>query len=42
MIEKWQFYHYDTSPTVKYETEILFEAGFTEAEILCNWGAVYI
>lgn len=35
------FYHYDTPLTVKHETEVLLEAGFTDVEVLCNWGATY-
>ena len=35
------FYHYDTPLTVSHETEALLEAGFSEVEILKNWGHTY-
>jgi len=35
------FYHYDTPLTVPHETETLLEAGFSEVEILNNWGHTY-
>ena len=35
------FYHYDTPLTVAHEVEILKAAGFSEIEILGNWGANY-
>ncbi len=36
-----RFYHYDTPLTVKHETEVLREAGFSRVEILKNWSATY-
>jgi len=36
-----EFYHYDTPLTVEHETEALFEAGFSNVEILNHWGATY-
>ena len=35
------FYHYDTPLTVKHETEVLLEAGFSSVEICNHWGATY-
>ena len=35
------FYHYDTPLTVKHETEVLLQAGFSSVEVLKNWGATY-
>ena len=35
------FYHYDTPLTVKHETEVLLEAGFSSVEVLKNWGVTY-
>ncbi len=32
------FYHYDTPLTAAHETEALRKGGFTEVEILANWG----
>lgn len=40
-IDNAEFYHYDTPLTVKHETEALLEAGFSEVEVLENWGATY-
>ena len=36
-----EFYHYDTPLTVAHETEALKKAGFSNVEILQNWGATY-
>ena len=36
-----EFYHYDTPLTVKHEIEALFEAGFSNVEVLNYWGATY-
>lgn len=36
-----EFYHYDTPLTVKNETEALLEAGFSNVEMLMNWGATF-
>ena len=36
-----ELYHYDTPLTVEHEREALLEAGFTEVEILENWGVTY-
>ncbi len=36
-----EFYHYDTPLTVKHETEALLEAGFSNVEVLKNWGATF-
>ena len=36
-----EFYHYDTPLTVKHEIEALFEAGFSNVEVLNHWGATY-
>ena len=36
-----EFYHYDTPLTVNHETEALLEAGFSDVEVLGNWGATY-
>lgn len=36
-----RFYHYDTPLTVGHETEVLKLAGFSQCEILKNWGATY-
>lgn len=35
------FYHYDTPLTVEHEMEILGSVGFSNVEILKNWGATY-
>ena len=35
------FYHYDTPLTVEHEIAILKEAGFSDVEVLRNWGATY-
>ena len=35
------FYHYDTPLTVKHETEALLEAGFSNVEVLHQWGATF-
>ena len=35
------FYHYDTPLTVEREVEILKKSGFSQVEILKNWGATY-
>lgn len=35
------FYHYDTPLTVGHEMEILKSVGFSQCEILKNWGATY-
>lgn len=35
------FYHYDTPLTIDHEREILKSAGFSQCEILKNWGATY-
>lgn len=35
------FYHYDTPLTVNHEIEALFEAGFSDVEILNSWGATH-
>ena len=35
------FYHYDTPLTIDHEREILKSAGFSQWEILKNWGATY-
>ena len=35
------FYHYDTPLTVAHETQALIDGGFSEVEILKNWGATY-
>ena len=40
-IDDNEFYHYDTPLTVKHETEVLLEAGFSSVEVLANWGATY-
>lgn len=40
-IDDNEFYHYDTPLTVKHETEILLNAGFSSVEVLSNWGATY-
>lgn len=40
-IEDDEFYHYDTPLTVEHETEALKEAGFSNVEILGNWGNTY-
>ena len=37
-----EFYHYDTPLTVAHETKALLAAGFTEVEVLKNWGATYL
>lgn len=34
-------YHYDTPLTVEHEMELLRNAGFSNVEILKNWGATY-
>lgn len=34
-------YHYDTPLTVDHETEVLKDAGFSEVNVLRNWGATY-
>ena len=36
-----EFYHYDTSLTVKHEINVLKAAGFSKVEALRNWGATY-
>ena len=36
-----EFYHYDTPLTAKHEIETLLEAGFSNVEVLNNWGATY-
>ncbi len=36
-----ELYHYDTPLTVEHEMKILKDAGFSEVEILANWGATY-
>ena len=36
-----EFYHYDTPLTVEHETEALTEAGFSNVEVVKNWGATY-
>ena len=36
-----EFYHYDTPLTVAHETEVLLAAGFSDVEILGQWGATY-
>ena len=35
------FYHYDTPLTVEHEAAVLREAGFSQVEVLKNWGATY-
>lgn len=35
------FYHYDTPLTVNNEIQTLIQAGFSDVEILNNWGATY-
>lgn len=35
------FYHYDTPLTVGHEIEVLQKAGFSDVQILRNWGATY-
>lgn len=35
------FYHYDTPLTAEHETEILYKAGFSDINILNQWGATY-
>lgn len=35
------FYHYDTPLTVEHEVEALLEAGFSQVEILGQWGATH-
>lgn len=35
------FYHYDTPLTIDHEREVLKSAGFSQCEILKNWGATY-
>lgn len=35
------FYHYDTPLTIGHEMEALRSAGFSQCEILKNWGATY-
>lgn len=35
------FYHYDTPLTVEHEVEILKTCGFSDVNILANWGATY-
>ena len=37
-----EFYHYDTPLTVAHETKALLAAGFSEVEVLKNWGATYL
>lgn len=36
-----EFYHYDTPLTIGHEMEILKLAGFSQCEMLKNWGATY-
>ena len=36
-----EFYHYDTPLTVKHETEALLEAGFSNVEVLDQWGVTH-
>ena len=36
-----EFYHYDTPLTVAHEREALIKAGFSQVEVLKNWGATY-
>lgn len=36
-----EFYHYDTPLTVQHETEALLSGGFSNVEVLKNWGATY-
>ena len=36
-----EFYHYDTPLTVAHETEALSKAGFSNVEVLNNWGATF-
>lgn len=36
-----KFYHYDTPLTVGHEMQVLCSAGFSDCEILKNWGATY-
>lgn len=36
-----EFYHYDTPLTVEHEKEALLLAGFTQVDVLKNWGATY-
>lgn len=35
------FYHYDTPLTVAHETEALTKAGFSQVEVLHQWGATF-
>lgn len=35
------FYHYDTPLTIDHEREVLKSAGFSQCEIVKNWGATY-
>lgn len=36
-----EFYHFDTPLTVEHEIKILKKAGFSDVNILRNWGATY-
>lgn len=36
-----EFYHYDTPLTVTHETQTLLDAGFSNVQVLQNWGATY-
>ncbi len=36
-----EFYHYDTPLTVEHEVEVLKRAGFSNVEILKEWGSTY-
>lgn len=40
-ISDHEFYHYDTPLTVDHEINVLKAAGFSQCEILKNWGATY-
>ena len=40
-IDDNEFYHYDTPLTVEHEIQALTEAGFSNTEIVKNWGATY-
>jgi tRNA (cmo5U34)-methyltransferase len=40
-ISDGEFYHFDTPLTVRHETEVLLEAGFSAVEVLNNWGPTY-
>ena len=36
-----EFYHYDTPLTIKHEIQALQESGFSDIDILRQWGATY-